>query len=134
MNTTEQVDIQVLTKFVQRKDRITYLKRTTLLLLFFAGFSGSAIYGQNTHYRFQLQDVNDLASAKMVTDVLRPVFNTQESPFEVFPAFNDASNHFDFYASLTVTQEQLEAVLNANGIALLFFSTEDKVEPETEER
>jgi len=93
---------------------------------------GPVLFGQDFHYRFQLQDVNDPASAKLVTDILRPVFNTDDVPFAVFPAFNDASDLFDFHASLVVTREQLEAALAPHGIVLLTFTKEDKVTPENQ--
>jgi hypothetical protein len=97
--------------------------------------SASVLYGQQrNHYRFQLQGVTDNAGAKMVTDILRPVFNTEAEPYAVFPAFNDQHDRFDFLADLFVTREQLETVLTAHGIVLTEFSNTDEVNPENEKQ
>jgi hypothetical protein len=95
--------------------------------------SGSVLYGQQrNHYRFQLQGVTDAAEAKMVTDILRPVFNTETEPYAVFPAFDDQYDRFDFMADLFVTREQLETVLTAHGIVLTDFSNTDDATPENQ--
>ncbi len=103
-----------------------------LFLLFF--LSDSSVYGQEYRYQFQLKSVTDLADAKMVTDVLRPVFNTEAVPFKVFPAFNDATDQFDFVSEIAVSKEELEAVLTSNGLELLGFKIIQGVESQTQER
>lgn len=100
----------------------TALKTKTLLALTLLGFA-SCSYGQSYHYQFRLAGVTDLASAKQVTDVLRPVFNTEAAPFAVFPAFNDATDLFDFSSGLLVTQEHLTTVLTPKGLVLSDFSS-----------
>jgi hypothetical protein len=112
------------------------IHQALILVLFTTviGF-GSALYGQQrNHYRFQLQGVTDAAEAKMVTDILRPVFNTEAEPYAVFPAFNDQYDRFDFLADLFVTREQLEAVLTAQGIVLTEFSNTSDATPENEKQ
>ncbi|HLP57078.1 MAG TPA: hypothetical protein VK151_18710 [Fluviicola sp.] len=101
-----------------------------LFTLFF--LAGASAYGQEYRYQFQLKSVTDLAEAKMVTDVLRPVFNTEAAPFKVFPTFNDAVDQFDFVSEIAVSKEELEAVLAANGIELLSFSSITGVKSQTE--
>lgn len=100
-----------------------------LFLLF-----NTTVYGQEYRYQFQLKNVTDLAEAKMVTDVLRPVFNSEEVPFKVFPTFNDVTDQFDFVSKIAVSKEELEAVLTTNGLELLGFSSIQSVKSETEER
>lgn len=104
------------------------------MLLGFLSLSVSASYGQDSfRYQFSLQGVNDYGAAKEVTDIIRPVFNTDEAPFVTFPSFADAKDQFDFTCSLAVTREELESVLAAHGIVLMDFIT-TKVESKTEER
>lgn len=103
-----------------------------LFLLFF--LSDSSVYGQEYRYQFQLKSVTDLADAKMVTDVLRPVFNTEAVPFKVFPTFNDATDQFDFVSEIAVSKEELEAVLTANGLELLGFNSIQYVNSQIQQR
>jgi hypothetical protein len=103
-------------------------------ILAFLTWSGSALYGQESfHYQFSLQGVTDPAAAKEVTDIVRPVFNTDTDPFVTFPWFTDEKDQFDFTCSLAVTREELESALLAQGIVLMDFTT-TKVESKTEER
>jgi len=110
--------------------------RIPVLVAFFMLFltSESAAYGQEYRYQFRLKTVTDFAEAKMVTDVLRPVFNTEAVPFKVFPTFNDANDQFDFVSEIAVSKEQLEAVLVANGLELTDFTSIQGLESQTEER
>jgi hypothetical protein len=109
-------------------------KRIMLLIVLFTLFlsSESVAFGQEFRYQFQLKDVSDLADAKMVTDVLRPVFNTVEVPFRFFPTFIDGVDQFDFVSEIAVTKEELEAVLVANGLALIGFNRIPVVESKPE--
>lgn len=68
-----------------------------------------------------------------MTDIIRPVFNTDAAPFVTFPWFQDEKDQFDFTCSLAITREELESVLTANGIVLVEFIA-TKVESKTEER
>jgi hypothetical protein len=110
------------------------MKRIAVLIVLFTfiSTSESVAFGQELRYQFQLKNVSDLADAKMVTDILRPVFNTEEVPFRVFPTFNDVTDQFDFVAEIAVTKEQLEAVLIANGLELMGFNSIPFVQPKTE--
>lgn len=110
------------------------MKRIAVLIVLFTfiSTSESVAFGQELRYQFQLKNVSDLADAKMVTDILRPVFNTEEVPFRVFPSFNDATDQFDFVAEIAVTKEQLEAVLIANGLELIGFNSIPFVQAKTE--
>ena len=110
------------------------LPRRSTAILAFLTLSGSALYGQDSfHYQFGLQGVTDPAAAKEVTDVIRPVFNTDTDPFVTFPWFADEKDQFDFTCSLAVTREELESVLSVHGIVVTSFTT-IKVESKTEER
>jgi hypothetical protein len=110
------------------------VRRIAIVLLFLAGFSGSFVYGQRYHYRFELQGITDDAGAKTVTDFLRPVFNSTESPFTFFPEFNDELDLFDFFSDILVTKEQLESALIPHNIMVTSFSNTDTVELKPEER
>ena len=98
------------------------------LLRFFllAGFlfTGFSLFGQQRHYHFSVQGVNDLGSAKEITDVLRPVFNTEAEPFAFFPWFDDNRDVFDFGSTVAVTREQLETVLAQKGLVLTSWVSE----------
>lgn len=88
-------------------------------------FQVSDCYGQESiHYKFQLADVSDVASAKMVTDVLRPIFNTPEEPFNVYPTFKDETDQFDFYSPIEVSKIYLAALLYDAGIELVSFEVD----------
>lgn len=113
------------------------IRRLVLILVFLSGLAGSAsvVYGQQRyHYRFELQGITDDAGAKTVTDFLRPLFNETESPFAVFPDFNDELDLFDFFADKLVTREQLESTVIPHGIMVTSFSSVDTVEPQLEKR
>jgi len=103
-----------------------------VVLFVFSLMTETGAYGQSLHYQFQLKNVSDLAEAKMVTDVLRPVFNSEEVPFRFFPTFNDGADQFDFVSEIAVTKEELEAVLVANGLELIGFNSVPFVQPKTE--
>jgi hypothetical protein len=109
------------------------LYRIVLLALFLVA-NGSILYSQQERvYRFTLQDIADSPSAKDVTDIIRPVFNTPEAPFAAFPWFDVGKGQFDFTCQLEVTREELETALAAYGLVLLEF-TGETVESKTEER
>lgn len=116
--------------FKKRAKRI--LVSTALFTLF--SLFNSTVFGQEYRYQFRLKNVTDLAEAKMVTDILRPVFNTEEAPFTVFPTFNDLTDQFDFVAETVISKEELEAVLITNGLELQNFSSIQVVKSQTEER
>lgn len=92
-----------------------------LLLLAFITCSRETVFGQSYHYQFTLEGVNDPGSAKQVTDPIRLVFNTGENPWKVYPAFNDETDMFDFYADIDVDKTLLEEVLIKEGIVPLDF-------------
>jgi len=107
------------------------------LIVLFTVFASMVTFAQqqNLHYRFRLQGITDPAGAKMVTDILRPVFNTTEDPDAVFPNFNDELDQFDFFSPVTVSEDQLEAVLAPHGLLLIAFSNANETTtPKPEER
>lgn len=114
--------------------RLQILSRTLLIVILFSCLSSVVFAQQTTHYRFRLQGITDPAGAKMVTDILRPVFNTPEDEFAVVLNFNDELDLFDFFAPVVVSEAQLEAVLAPHGILLIAFSNENEATPQLEER
>lgn len=74
-------------------------------------------------YRFTVQDVNDAASAKEMTDYIRPLFNSEEKPFEYFPWFNVVNSQFEFESSVRVSESELYSVLDHYGLVLLSFTS-----------
>lgn len=78
---------------------------------------------EQNHYQFQLKNVSDFAEAKVVTDILRPIFNTEDAPYAVFPTFVDSEDRFDFYSTVLVTKTELINRLGVQGIELLTFSS-----------
>lgn len=112
------------------------MRRALLVLSFLAGYlcSGSLLFAQQQyHYLFQIQGVTDDAGAKMVTDMLRPVFNTPEDPYAIFPDFNEQLGQFDFFGTVLVSEEQLQTALNPQGMLISSFSNEP-VESHPEEQ
>lgn len=79
-------------------------------------------FSQEYNYRFKLEGITNPADAKMITDVLRPVFNSPETPFAVFPQFYDVSDVFFFRSDVKVTREQLDEALSGNGITTTEFT------------
>lgn len=79
-------------------------------------------FAQDYTYRFKLEGITNPADAKMITDVLRPVFNHTETPFAVFPQFYDASDIFFFKSDVEVTREKLNEALSGNGISSTEFT------------
>lgn len=104
------------------------------LILFVSGFffCFSGLHAQNYSYKFAVEGISDPAGAKMITDVLRPVFNHPETPYTVFPAFDDVSDMFVFSSDLAVTREELAVFLTPDGLVILSFqmiAADGKVEP-----
>lgn len=114
--------------------RTISMKLSFFGLLVVVMVANSTAFSQDYQYQFQLQGVSDLGSAKQVTDVLRPVFNTEENPFVVFPSFSDATDQFDFVSKQLVSKGELEAILASKGIVLLSFTSREIVQSETEKR
>lgn len=73
-------------------------------------------------YQFAVQDVNDAASAKEMTDYIRPIFNTEDEPFGYFPWYNSTTRQFEFQSSVHVSETQLADVLQQYGLVLVSFS------------
>lgn len=74
-------------------------------------------------YKFTVQDVNNAASAKEMTDYIRPLFNSEEKPFEFFPWFNAVNSQFEFESSIRVSESELYTVLDHYGLVLISFSS-----------
>lgn len=120
--------------FFGREQITRFFQRIFLIILLLTGISSGTFAQQNVHYRFRLQGVTDPAGAKMVTDILRPVFNTTEDPFAIFPTFNDELDLFDFFSPIVVSEGQLEAALAPHGILLIAFSNENEARPQFEKQ
>lgn len=115
-----QLRLQPSTKSIAAKGKFFRLVLLTGFL-----FSGFSLFGQERHYHFSVQGVTDLGSAKNITDILRPVFNTEAEPFAFFPSFDDNRDAFDFSSSVLVTRDQLQAILEHNGLVLTAWISED---------
>lgn len=86
--------------------------------------SGSFLFAQDRHYSFSVQGITDYGRAKEITDILRPLFNTEAAPFTYFPAFDDNRDAFDFHSAVTITRDQLLAVLQQHGLVLTAWTSE----------
>ena len=90
-------------------------------LLLFAGFLVFEASAQNFHYRFTIEGITDPSGAKTVTDELRRLFNHPESPFKVFPLFEDTADEFVFQSDVKVSREALQQALLQKGFVVLQF-------------
>jgi len=79
------------------------------------------VSAQKYHYAFKIDGVDNIATAKEVTDPVRIAFNPGTNPFLVYPAFNEENQLFDFFADVLLSREDLEAVIRQEGIILLSF-------------
>jgi len=112
-----------------------HLLRKLALAICLCLFTAIPLLGQQRyHYRFELAGITDGAGAKVVTDILRPVFNNTEAPYAVFPDFNDELDMFDFFSDMLVTREQLEIALAPHNIMVTSFSSTNTIEPQPEQR
>ena len=80
--------------------------------------AGSNAYGQMYHYEFSVEGITDPASAKELTDVLRLKFNEENNPLEVYPAFDDLADAFDFHSDVLVNRDELEELLERENYVL----------------
>lgn len=104
------------------------------ILVFLFAFSSAAVFAQQEYrYRFALQGITDGSGAKGVTDIVRPLFNTPDAPFETFPEFNEQTDEFDFFSPVIVSRAQLEAALIPHNISVITFSNSEVVRSKTGE-
>lgn len=82
---------------------------TTLLFL------SLSIFSQETVYRFKLQNVNDLASAKQITDPLRDLF-------KVYPIFVDSLDMFVFTSKINLTKQEVKTMLDKYNYNISYFN------------
>lgn len=82
---------------------------TTLLFL------SLSIFSQETGYRFKLQNVNDLASAKQITDPLRDLF-------KVYPIFVDSLDMFVFTSKVNLTKQEVKTMLDKYNYNISYFN------------
>lgn len=82
-------------------------------------------------YTFQVEGVDNIASAKEMTDYIRPLFNTPDRPFDYFPAFNGTTKQFEFKSKVAVTEDELRNVLESQVLNLINFQREAILVPET---
>lgn len=85
-------------------------------------------FSQDYHYKFSLNGVVDLATAKEITDPLR-------EKFICYPSFNDSSDFFEFNSINEITLNDLQLYLLPYGYTILFFEMNVVLEPvEMEEK
>ncbi len=99
----------------------------TIQILFFAScfvaFNNKS-FAQEYNYTFQVEAVDDIASAKEMTDYIRPLFNSVEKPFGYFPWYNATSKSFVFKSAILVSEAELKNTLQTQGLLLLNFNRE----------
>lgn len=76
---------------------------------------------QNYTYQFKIEGVEDLASAKEVTDQLRSLFNSTENAYQYYPNFNEGNQTFTISSHVAYTQEALDLMLRSENLILQSF-------------
>lgn len=70
-------------------------------------------------YIFAISDIVDGGSAKEITDILRPIFNNPETPFQYYPTFENGI--FNFTSSKNIGQKELESNMLKIGHTVISF-------------
>jgi hypothetical protein len=73
-------------------------------------------------YTFKIENVHNPSNAKSVTELIRPLFNSEDEPFRNFPFFNEQDDVFVFTSNVKVEQFELENLLSLSGYRLLNFT------------
>jgi len=73
-------------------------------------------------YTFKIENVTNSSTAKSVTELIRPLFNSEDEPFLNFPVFNEQDDAFVFTSNVKVEQFELENLLSLSGYRLLNFT------------
>lgn len=79
-------------------------------------------FSQDYHYKFSLNGVVDLATAKEITDPLR-------EKFSCYPYFDDSTDFFVFNSVNEITLDDLQIYLLPYGYTILFFEMNLVLEP-----
>lgn len=81
----------------------------------------STSLAQQYTYQFQLEGVEDLATAKEVTDQLRYMFNSTENAYQYYPNFNEGNHTFTVSSNIAYTQEALDLLMRSENLILQSF-------------
>lgn len=96
-----------------------YLKRIILIGSFI--LVTSATLAQQYTYQFKIEGVEDLATAKEVTDQLRYMFNSSENAYQYYPNFNEGNHTFTVSSNVAYTQEALDLLMRSENLILQSF-------------
>lgn len=99
-----------------------------LLLIIYFALNCAVSKGQTKYqYHIKLQNVTNIAEAKMVTDVLR-------NYYKVYPLFNDASDSFHIISEVNISHGAFNQIATANGLVVLEYKViKDIIKEEKEE-
>ena len=111
---------QVYTTFRNLNARMVAFGKNVFLIGSFILVTTVSLAQQYT-YQFQIEGVEDLASAKDVTDQLRFMFNTTENAYQYFPYFNEGNHTFTVSSNLAYTQEALDLLMRSENLILQSF-------------
>lgn len=87
------------------------MKKVILILMSFMSFS---LMSQDFNYKFKIQDITNLATAKEITDPLR-------DKFKVYPAFKDSTDTFEFASKEDVKKNDIVILLAQYNYTLIDF-------------
>jgi hypothetical protein len=108
--------------FVKKVTAVSEIKNIEFCSIIHILFPNNLIsFSQEYLYKFKIVQVTNLAEAKEITVLLRPLFNDEEEPNKYFPKFNLEDHEFSFQSSILVTKSKLEEMILDKGYELIYF-------------
>ncbi len=87
-------------------------------------FLGLTAFSQNYDYTFQVEEVQTLADAAEVSEVVRSLFNEEREVEPNNPTFNEETHVFSITSEVSIDQEELRERLEEHGMVLISFRKE----------
>lgn len=93
------------------------------IIVFILLIFSSLVKAQSYEYNFTLQGVDNLGSAKIVTDDLRGIFKT-------YPNFNDSTDSFIFMSEVFINNADFSSIMSSKGYSVLSFKINEAIKEE----
>lgn len=94
-----------------------------LILIIFSLFVGTISFSQKYHCTFQVQDVETYSIAKPLISIIRSKYNTESTPSAVFVKFDEQTKKFSVDSEMSLSQEQIAALMNEYSYTISGFSS-----------
>lgn len=95
------------------------MKKIILLLFIFLSIKMTS--QSDFTYKFKIDGITSLATAKPITDPLRVKFST-------YPVFNDSLDMFEIHTNLNFTKTEIQNLLSEKGFILNYFSKNSRIQ------